>query len=87
MCRNITTLRGLKPPATTEEIEAAAFAQQTRRRSVCIASGAVALDRIAEFARRTSRVDRMILSDPDPAAQRKPFDDDNQHAAHRAPSC
>ena len=24
MCRNITTLRGLKPPATTEEIEAAA---------------------------------------------------------------
>lgn len=24
MCRNITTLRGLKPPATAEEIEAAA---------------------------------------------------------------
>ncbi len=24
MCRNITTLRGLDPPATTEEIEAAA---------------------------------------------------------------
>jgi hypothetical protein len=24
MCRNITTLRGLEPPATTEEIEAAA---------------------------------------------------------------
>ena len=24
MCRNITTLRGLAPPATTEEIEAAA---------------------------------------------------------------
>ena len=24
MCRNITTLRGLTPPATTEEIEAAA---------------------------------------------------------------
>jgi hypothetical protein len=24
MCRNITTLRGLQPPATTEEIEAAA---------------------------------------------------------------
>jgi hypothetical protein len=24
MCRNITELRGLKPPATTEEIEAAA---------------------------------------------------------------
>ncbi|HVA75025.1 MAG TPA: DUF2277 domain-containing protein [Acidimicrobiales bacterium] len=25
MCRNITTLRGLEPPATTEEIEAAAL--------------------------------------------------------------
>ncbi|HEU4399270.1 MAG TPA: DUF2277 domain-containing protein [Actinomycetota bacterium] len=24
MCRNITTLRGLEPPATTEEIQAAA---------------------------------------------------------------
>lgn len=24
MCRNITTLRGLAPPATTEEVEAAA---------------------------------------------------------------
>ena len=24
MCRNITTLRGLEPPATTDEIEAAA---------------------------------------------------------------
>ena len=24
MCRNITTLRGLEPPATTEEIEAGA---------------------------------------------------------------
>jgi hypothetical protein len=24
MCRNITTLRGLDPPATTEEVEAAA---------------------------------------------------------------
>lgn len=24
MCRNITTLRGLQPPATTDEIEAAA---------------------------------------------------------------
>jgi hypothetical protein len=24
MCRNITTLRGLEPPATTEEVEAAA---------------------------------------------------------------
>lgn len=25
MCRNITTLRGLQPPATTEEIDAAAL--------------------------------------------------------------
>jgi hypothetical protein len=25
MCRNITTLRGLEPPATTEEVEAAAL--------------------------------------------------------------
>lgn len=25
MCRNITTLRGLEPPATTEEIDAAAL--------------------------------------------------------------
>ncbi len=30
MCRNITTLRGLEPPATTDEIEAAA-AQYIRK--------------------------------------------------------
>jgi hypothetical protein len=54
----------VKPPRPNLDRQASIGNQPTRRRSVGIASGAVALGRTAEFARRTSRVDRMILSDP-----------------------
>jgi hypothetical protein len=40
MCRNITTLRGLEPPATPEEIEAAARQYVRKVSGVQRASGA-----------------------------------------------
>ncbi|NOV97913.1 DUF2277 domain-containing protein [Isoptericola halotolerans] len=43
MCRNITTLRGLEPPATPEEIEAAAA--QFVRKVTGVASNAAAASR------------------------------------------
>ncbi len=40
MCRNITTLRGLEPPATSEEIEAAARQYVRKVSGVAKPSGA-----------------------------------------------
>jgi hypothetical protein len=44
MCRNITELRGLEPPATEEEIEAAAFQFVRKITGVTRPTGAVADD-------------------------------------------
>ena len=48
MCRNITTLRGLEPPATTEEIEAAA--RQYVRKVSGVARPTLATEAIFEQA-------------------------------------
>jgi hypothetical protein len=58
MCRNITMLRGLEPPATPEEIHAAAL--QYARKVAAVTSGpllistafADAVDQIAEVTER-----------------------------------
>jgi hypothetical protein len=58
MCRNITMLRGLEPPATDEEIRAAAL--QYARKVAAVASGPLlssseftqAVDEIAEATAR-----------------------------------
>jgi hypothetical protein len=59
MCRNITTLRGLEPPATTEEIEAAAR-QYVRKVSGVTrptpATAAVFEQAVATVARATAEV-------------------------------
>jgi len=58
MCRNITMLRGLEPPATPEEIHAAAL--QYARKVAAVSSGPLltasafteAVDQIAEATQR-----------------------------------
>jgi hypothetical protein len=58
MCRNITMLRGLEPPATKEEIHAAAL--QYARKVAAVSSGPLlstaeftaAVDQIAEVTER-----------------------------------
>jgi hypothetical protein len=57
MCRNITTLRGLEPPASPEEIEAAARQYVRKVAGVTTVSSAIepAFERaIAEVARATT---------------------------------
>ena len=63
MCRNITTLRGLEPPATTEEIEAAA--RQYVRKVTGITQPTAATDEafrqaVAMVARVTAEVLREL---------------------------
>ena len=59
MCRNITELRGLEPPATTEEIEAAAL-QYVRKvsglRQPPAAVGDAFATAVAEVAAATTRL-------------------------------
>jgi hypothetical protein len=70
MCRNITTLRGLEPAATTEEIEAAAR-QYVRKvsgvQSVSPATEAAVEQAVAEVARVTA-----TLLDSLPARRQPP---------------
>jgi hypothetical protein len=63
MCRNITTLRGLEPPAPTEEIEAAA--RQYVRKVTGITQPTAATDEafqqaVAKVARVTAEVLRAL---------------------------
>ncbi len=68
MCRNITPLRGIEPPATTEEIEAAALQFVRKVGSLSSISDAVrpAVERaVAEIARSTAT----LLADLPPRKQ------------------
>ncbi len=59
MCRNITTLRGLEPPATTQEIEAAAeqFVRKTTGvRSVSAATREPVEQAVAEISAILTRL-------------------------------
>jgi hypothetical protein len=59
MCRNITTLRGLEPPATSEEVQAAARQYVRKVAGITTVSAAVepAFDRaVAEIADATARL-------------------------------
>jgi hypothetical protein len=68
MCRNITTLRGLDPPATTEEIEAAA--RQYVRKVSGITHPTGATDEAFEQAvAAISRVTAEVLRDLPPRRQ------------------
>jgi hypothetical protein len=68
MCRNITTLRGLEPPATTEEIEAAA--RQYVRKVSGITHPTAATDEAFEQAvAMVARVTAEVLHDLPPRRQ------------------
>jgi hypothetical protein len=68
MCRNITTLRGLEPPATSEEIEAAA--RQYVRKISGITRPTAATDEAFERAvARVASVTAEVLQDLPPRRQ------------------
>jgi hypothetical protein len=68
MCRNITTLRGLEPPATTEEIEAAAR-QYVRKVSGISRPSASAEEAFEEAVAAVTRVTAEVLRDLPPRRQ------------------
>ncbi|MDP8976239.1 MAG: DUF2277 domain-containing protein [Actinomycetota bacterium] len=70
MCRNITTLRGLEPEATTEEIEAAAR-QYVRKVSGVQAASARTGPAFEEAVRSVARATTELLAEL-PPRQRPP---------------
>ena len=68
MCRNITTLRGLEPGATAEEIEAAAR-QYVRKVSGVQAVSARTQDPVERAVRRVAEATRELLADLPPRQQ------------------
>lgn len=71
MCRNITTLRGLEPPATAEEVEAAAR-QYVRKVSGVQQPSAATTEAIEEAVRAVTRATEALLSQLPPRRQPPP---------------
>ncbi len=71
MCRNITTLRGLEPPATSEEVEAAA--RQYVRKVSGITHPTAATEEMFEWAvRAVTEVTAELVRDLPPRRQAPP---------------
>jgi hypothetical protein len=68
MCRNITTLRGLEPPATSEEIEAAAR-QYVRKVSGVTRPSAAAEEVFEQAVAAVARATAEVLADLPPRRQ------------------
>jgi hypothetical protein len=68
MCRNITTLRGLDPGATAEEIEAAAR-QYVRKVSGVQATSAATADPFEQAVRLVTAATTQLLADLPPRKQ------------------
>lgn len=68
MCRNITTLRGLEPPATAEEIEAAAR-QYVRKVSGVQKPSAAVTDRFEQAVTEIAAITADLLQDLPPRRQ------------------
>lgn len=71
MCRNITTLRGLEPPATAEEIDAAALQFVRKVSGVRQPSSAVA-GQFDEAVQAIAAVTTALLRDLPPRRQPPP---------------
>ena len=71
MCRNITTLRGLEPPATAEEIEAAAR-QFVRKISGVTQPSATAATPVDKAGRDIAAAATALLAELPPRRQRPP---------------
>lgn len=70
MCRNITTLRGLEPPATLEEIEAAAR-QYVRKVSGVQSTSARTAEAVERAVQRVAEASADLLAEL-PARQQPP---------------
>ncbi len=71
MCRNITTLRGLEPPATTTEIEAAAL-QYVRKVSGVQKPSEANAGAVAEAVRQVAVATAQLLEQLPPRKQPPP---------------
>ncbi|MPY95206.1 MAG: DUF2277 family protein [Acidimicrobiia bacterium] len=71
MCRNITTLRGLEPPATAEEIEAAAR-QYVRKVSGVQATSARTSAAVEAAVRAVTEATTALLGELPPRQQPPP---------------
>jgi hypothetical protein len=71
MCRNITTLRGLEPEATSEEIEAAAR-QYVRKVSGITQPSGVTEARFEEAVAEIAAITQALLADLPPRRQPPP---------------
>ncbi|MGI8937759.1 MAG: DUF2277 domain-containing protein [Iamia sp.] len=71
MCRNITTLRGLEPSATAEEVDAAAL-QYVRKVSGVRAPSAATEEAFSEAVRAVAAATTELLSDLPPRKQPPP---------------
>lgn len=68
MCRNITTLRGLEPPATDEEVEAASR-QFVRKISGITKPSSVTEERFEQAVAEIAAISRELLADLPPRKQ------------------
>jgi hypothetical protein len=71
MCRNITTLRGLQPPATAEEIEAAAR-QYVRKVGGVQSASSRTEDAFERAVRKVAEATTELLGDLPPRRQPPP---------------
>jgi hypothetical protein len=71
MCRNITTLRGLEPAATAEEVEAAAR-QYVRKVSGVQSSSAATADAVEAAVRDVAAATSTLLASLPPRRQPPP---------------
>jgi hypothetical protein len=65
MCRNITPLRGLEPPATTEEVESAAR-QYVRKVGSVTTAGQMATPAFEEAVRKVAAATAELLAELPP---------------------
>ena len=71
MCRNITTLRGLEPPATSEEVEAAARQYVRKVSGVAKPTGANA-EAFEAAVREVAGITERLLAELPPRKQPPP---------------
>jgi hypothetical protein len=71
MCRNITTLRGLQPPATAEEIEAGAR-QYVRKISGVQATSAKTEEAFERAVREITEITTRLIAELPPRQQPPP---------------
>ena len=71
MCRNITTLRGLEPPATSEEVRAAAL-QYVRKVSGVQAVSERTAEAVAAAVDQVAAATERLLADLPPRQQPPP---------------